>query len=199
VVEGTPLLWTIEYAYHLRDADLAGGWPGWLESFDDAYDITGKPDRPVTDEQCRMMVQALLEDRFQLKMHHETRERAVYFLTVANGGPKVKEVRPDSPDLGGVRFNGRHPAILSEDVPPPGWRMPRLAAFLADLLDDHRPVIDKTGLTGIYAFNLDYSKEGIDRPPLVPALRQQLGLLLEQGKAALDTLVIDRVERPSEN
>ncbi len=198
IVEGTPLLWTIQFAYRLRDADIAGA-PGWLESFDDAYDITGKAEGSVTDEQCRLMVQSLLEDRFRLKIHLETRERAAYFLQVAKNGPKLQEVRPDSPDLGGVRFNGRHPAILSEKEPPPGWPMTRLAGFLADILDDRRPVIDKTGLTGIYAFNLDYSKDGIEQPLLVSALRDQLGLQLEAGKAAVDVTVIDRVERPSEN
>lgn len=198
IVEGTPLLWTIEFAYHLKDADLAGA-PGWLESFDDAYDITGKPEGRVTDEQCRQMVQSLLADRFHLMIHHETRERPVVFLVVAKTGPKVHQVQPDSADSDGVRFNGRHPAFLSEDKQPPGWSMTRLANFLADLLDDHRPVVDKTGLTGIYAFNLDYSKDGVNGPLLGPALQEQLGLVLQAGKAAIDTVVIDHIERASGN
>ena len=101
--------------------------------------------------------------------------------------------------VGGVRFNGRRPAILSEKEPPPGWPMSRLASFVEDLLDDHRPVLHRTGLKGIYAFKLDYSKDGIDRPLPVPALRDQLGLGLQSAKAPADTAVIDRVEHPSEN
>ncbi len=52
VTEGTPVLWAIEFAYHLNDTDLAAGWPAWLESFADAYDIQGKSEHPVTDRQC---------------------------------------------------------------------------------------------------------------------------------------------------
>jgi uncharacterized protein (TIGR03435 family) len=198
VVEGTPLLWSIQFAYRLKDAEIAAV-PGWLESFDDAYDITGKSAGPVTDEQCRLMVQSLLEDRFHLKLHRETRERPVYFLKVVKNGPKLQEVHTDSPDLGGVRFNGRHPAYLSEKESPPGWPMSRLASYLADLLNDDRWVIDETSLTGIYAFNLEYSKDGVDHPPLVPALRDQLGLQLEPGKKAVEITVIDHIERPTEN
>ena len=145
------------------------------------------------------MVQLLLEDRFQLKLHHEMRERPVYLLSIAKGGAKLQEVRPDSPDLGGARFNGRPPSYLGEDVPPKGWPLSRMAAHLEGLLNDGRPVIDRTGLVGIYAFNLDYSQDGVDHPPLLPALRDQLGLQLETAKAPVDTVVVDRIERPSGN
>lgn len=145
------------------------------------------------------MVQSLLADRFHLQLHRETRERPVYLLKVAKNGPKLQEVRPDSPDLGGVRFNGHHPAYLSEESQPPGWPISRLASYLADLLDEHRSVIDETGLIGIYAFNLEYSKDGADHPPLVPALRDQLGLRLEPGKKTVEITIIDHMDRPSEN
>jgi uncharacterized protein (TIGR03435 family) len=199
IVEGTPVLWSIQYAYRLRDADIAGA-PGWLTSFADAYDITGKSESRATDDQCRLMLQSLLEDRFQLKLHHEQRERAVYNLTVARNGPKLRFVKPEDESTSpGVTFNGRHPAILAERSPAPGWAMQRLANFLADILDDGRPIFDKTNLTGIYSFNLDYSRDGIEHPLVGPALQDQLGLKLESGKALADTVVIDRIERPSGN
>src|ERR1700678_2017212 len=106
VAEGTPLLWTIEFAYHLNDIDLADGWPAWIESFADAYDIEGKPAGRVTDEQCRQMVQSLLADRFQLRIYREDRVLAVYLLVIAKNQPKLREVKGDSPKLGGaVRIN----------------------------------------------------------------------------------------------
>jgi hypothetical protein len=108
--------------------------PGWLESFEAAYDITGKPSARVTDDQCRQMLQILLED----------------LLTVAKNSPRLQEVVAGAVDLGGVRFNGRRPAVLSEQEPPPGWPMGRLASFLEDLLADDRPLLDRTGLKGIY-------------------------------------------------
>ena len=198
VVEGAPLLWTLEYAYHLGDADLVGV-PAWLDSFSDTYDITGKAEGRVSEEQCRLMVQSLLADRFHLQIHHETKERQVYFLTVAKNGPKLQAVKADAVDSLGVRFNGRHPAILSEDQPAPGWTMARLAGFLDGILDDGHSVIDKTGLTGLYAFNLDYSRDGVERPLVGAALQDQLGLRLEATKAPVDVVAIDHIERPSGN
>jgi uncharacterized protein (TIGR03435 family) len=145
------------------------------------------------------MVQSLLADRFHLQVHHETRERPVYFLTVAPGGPKLQHIEPDAPNEPGVRFNGHHLGILAEPVAPPGWSMSRLAGYLADLLEDRRPVIDKTNLPGLYSFNLEYSKDGADRPLIPVALQQQLGLKLEPAKAPTDVLVIDHIDRPTEN
>ena len=198
VEEGSPPLWVVEFAYHLDDNDVAGV-PDWMQAFDQAYDITAKSERRVSADECRQMVQSLLSDRFHLQVHRETRERPVYFLTVAANGAKMQHVESGSPNEPGVRFNGRHPAILAEPTPPPGWSMSRLAYFLADVLDDHRQVIDQTNLTGLYSFNLEYSKDGAGRPLLPVALQQQLGLKLEPGKAPSDILVIDHVERPSEN
>jgi len=201
VAEGTPLLWTIEFAYHLNDTDLAAGWPAWLESFADAYDIEGKPAGRVSDEQCRQMVQSLLADRFQLKIHRETKERAVYFLALAKNGPKLREVKPDSPKTGGgVRLNRALMQAPSETEAPEGWAMSRLAGYLGGLPDVGRPVLDKTGLAGIYAFSLEFSrKDGDDRPVIFTALQDQLGLKLEASKAPLDVVVIDHVERASVN
>lgn len=128
VEEGAPPLWVLEFAYHLDDNDVANV-PTWLTSFDEAFDITAKSERRVTPEDCRQMVQSLLADRFHLQVHHETGDRPVYFLVVAPNGPKLQAVQPGSSNEPGVRFNGRRPAILAENTPPPGWSMQRLAYF----------------------------------------------------------------------
>src|ERR1017187_3573993 len=200
ITEGAPLLWTIEYAYRLNDSDLAG-WPPWVESFADAYDIQGKSQGRVTDEQCRQMVQSLLENRFHSKIHHETKEGTVYLLVIAKNGPKIQEVKPDSPKTGaGVRINGPRMQSPSESDAPAGWSMKRLAGFLADLPDIGRPVLDKTGLPGIYPFSLEFSRNNNDdRPVIFAALQDQLGLRLEPTKAPTDVVVIDHVERPTGN
>ena len=198
VEEGAPLLWVVEFAYHIDDNEVAG-YPAWIESFDEAYDITAKPDRRLSPDDCRAMAQRFLADRFQLQVHKETRERPVYFLVVAPGGHKLTRVEANSPNEPGVRFNGRHPAILAEPTPPPGWNIQRLAYFLEGQLDDRRRVLDKTNLPGLYSFNLDYSRDGVDRPFIAQALHQQLGLKLDPGKAPVEVLVIDRIERPTDN
>jgi uncharacterized protein (TIGR03435 family) len=200
VTEGTPLLWSIEFAYQLRDSDLAG-WPAWLESFADAYEMEGRPAGRVTEQQCRQMVQSLLADRFHLKIHRETKERSVYLLLIGKNGSKLRVVKTDSPKTGGgVRINGPLMQSLSESEAPEGWDMPRLAGYLGDVPDVGRPVLDRTGLTGLYAFSLQFSrKDGDDRPIVFLALQEQLGLKLEAAKAPLDVVVIDHVERPSGN
>jgi uncharacterized protein (TIGR03435 family) len=198
VEEGTPPLWVLEFAYQLDDNDVAN-IPTWMTAFDEAFDITAKADHPVSAEECRLMTQSLLAERFHLQVHRETRERAVFLLTVAAGGAKLQQVQADSPNEPGVRFNGRHPAILAENTPPPGWPISRLAYYIEGQLDDHRQVVDRTNLKGLYSFNLDYSRDGVERPLLPQALQQQLGLKLEPGRAPTEVLVIDRVERPSEN
>jgi uncharacterized protein (TIGR03435 family) len=201
IAQGVPLLWIVEFAYRVNDTDLAAGFPAWIESFADAYDIEGKPAGPVDDLQCRQMVQALLEDRFQLKIHRETRERGVYFLVIAKNGPKLREVKQDAPQTGGgVRINRALMQAPSEKEAPKGWSAAKLAGYLAGLPDVGRPVLDKTGLTGIYAFSLEFSrKEGDDRPAIFTAVQDQLGLKLDAGKAPLEMLVIDHVQRASGN
>jgi uncharacterized protein (TIGR03435 family) len=134
ISQGTPLLWTIEFAYRVNDIDLAPGWPAWLESFAGAYDIGGKPAGRVTDEQCRQMVQSLLADRFHLQLHRETKERGVYFLVIAKNGTKLREVKPASPKAGGgVRINRalmQSRRVFSEEHRDAGQRSGEAAAFI---------------------------------------------------------------------
>ena len=198
IVEGAPPLWVLEFAYHLDDNDVANV-PTWMTAFDEAFDITAKSERHVSPDECRLMVQSMLAERFHLQVHHETRERPVYLLTVMTSGAKLRHVDAASPNEPGVRFNGRHPAILAEDTPPPGWPISRLAYYIEGQLEDKRQVVDRTNLPGLYSFNLDYSRDGVERPLIPQALQQQLGLKLEPGKAPTDMLVVDRVERPTEN
>ena len=201
----------IAAAYNLSPKAISGG-PAWVDS--DHYDIVARTPnevRPSLDEQMAML-RKLLADRFQLTFHREPKELRVYALTVAKGGPKLKEstVAADASPEG--------PPPLIFVVSPELVRLPGRSATMAELawvmqraaLD--YPVLDKTGLSGRYDFDLEFTPNenvfggvlgrGVDdaaKPELFAAITQQLGLRLEATRGTVETLVIDRVERPSEN
>ena len=227
----------IEFAYKVWGNEVQSREfshsPKWVNT--DRYTMearaaTGNP----TKDQMRLMVQALLADRFQLTAHFETREVPVFELRLAKPGkpgPKLishADGPPcDKPDASPVKdvpsFHfvchtlspyldlGTTLMLGSRDV-----SMDVLAGTLSEALAGPlafgRPIIDKTGLTGRFDFTLEWARErrtpaGADSPvasdPIGPtpleALRDQLGLKLETTKAAIPILVIDKVERPSEN
>jgi uncharacterized protein (TIGR03435 family) len=204
----------------------------WVNT--DRYTIEAQATGNPTKDQMRLMVQALLADRFHLTAHFETREVPVFELRLAKPGkpgPKlishadgppcdktgtspVKEV-PDfhfachtlSPmiDLGTMLILGTRDVSMN-------LLAGALSEAFAGPLSFGRPIIDKTGLTGRFDFTLEWARER--RPPAGPdspvasdptgptpleALRDQLGLKLESAKAAIPILVVDKVERPSEN
>jgi uncharacterized protein (TIGR03435 family) len=191
------LKFLIEVADSVRDHQIVGA-PKWIDAEDFTIVAAPPPNSPIPTDQSLNKVtaerlRALLEDRFQLKVHRETREMPIYELTVAKGGSKLKE-EPNSPEFKLRLLSGR---IVTSGG---GAKVAMLAVLLMN--EFHRPVIDKTGLDGLYAFDLTYnpdeSKQS-DRPSLFTALQEQLGLKLEAKKDEGEVLVIDRLERPSEN
>lgn len=199
-------------AYGVKIYQISGG-PSWLyELADSAYDIAGVAEGsdPVTQEQLNPMLQRLLADRFQLKVHRETREMRVYALVVGKNGPKIKQSAPDA--RGGVSFRmGGMQGYMKTTK----QTMAQLAVSLS--VDLERPVLDKTGLSGSYEFTLEWTR---DEPQVLPgmsatearsigpeargpsiftAIEEQLGLKLESEKAPVDMVVVDHAERPSEN
>ncbi len=193
----------VAFAYDVRDFYISGG-PGWAGG--DQFDIVGKAQTIATPAQIRVMMQTLLKERFQLAVRHETRDATVYQLVVAKGAPKLKE---SSLKAGGIRFLGRG------NVEGRGTAMTGLAGYLQTLLGD--VVRDKTGLTTSYDFKLTWAPDeaqagkpgaqgvpatnGAEEsgPSIFTALQEQLGLKLEATKGPVETLVIERVEKPSEN
>lgn len=138
------------------------------------------------------MVQSLFIDRFKLAVHREMKESPVYLMTIGKKGPKLRE-------NGGVRLNGSVQVVESGKPEwPDGWTMSALAAYLSDFTG--RPVVDRTGLTGTYGIVLEFSRrDGDERPNIFTAVQEQLGLKLVAGKAPIEILVIDHIEKPSEN
>jgi bla regulator protein blaR1 len=188
-------------AYHLTGSYEISGGPSWRDSDSARFDIdaTAPGGGTPTGEDVRRMLQTLLADRFQLKVHRETKEGLVYALVVAKNGPKLKESAPDE-EFSVTAGGDRTAQITMANV-----TMERLAIQLAD--DGlNRPVLDKTGLTGHYDLKLNWIPEFDGPPPtgsdgvdIFTALQEQLGLKLEAQRGQVETLVIDHVEKPSEN
>ena len=190
-------------AYHLIMPDQISGLPAWADS--ETFDIEAKLDPDNTaalakmsaeDQQTRndLMMRALLTDRFKLKASHSKKDLPVYNLVIAKGGPKLKKA--SSIENSGYSTNvARICKMTSKSLD-----VPSLAGGLSNFAG--RLVIDKTGLTGRYevtlswAFNDSFTDSA---PAIFTAVQEQLGLKLEPAKAPVDVVVIDHLERPSEN
>jgi uncharacterized protein (TIGR03435 family) len=171
----------------------------------------------LTGEQQRAeqqhMLQALLEERFKLKTHWEMREGDIYNLVVAKGGPKLGAEGSMPPSADDLKMFGDHPIPLHQKNDRQGYdfiahscSMDQLVRMLTSQFG--RPVIDKTGLTGNYDFVLKYKRrwdrdrdaDDLDpTPPMDRALQEELGLKVEAAQGPVKVLVIDHVEKPSEN
>jgi uncharacterized protein (TIGR03435 family) len=187
---GTPVFWSLEYAFQLQDYQISGE-PEWLHDFASTYDIEAKPLKLATNAECRQMLQALFVERFKLASHRESKEMPVYLLVAAKGGSKLKAG-------GEVRLNGG--VMYDDDKPsfPNGWKMGQLASYLSDFAG--RPVVDRTELPATYGITLDFSRNDTDgKPSVFTAVQEQLGLRLESGKAPIEVMMIDHIEKPSGN
>ena len=202
----TPLSELIKFAYAVHGRQVTGG-PSWIES--DKFDIMAKPDTQGVPNvaQLRSMVQTLLAERFGLELHREKKELSAYVITVDKAGVKMAKVQGNRGNLPG--FRGRGPGAV-------GVQNSTMAEF-AECLQARvleRPVVDQTGLTDRYDFTLEWRPDPPpaagpnppalpqnveDRPDLLTAMRQQLGLKVESGKAPVEVLVIDKVSKPTEN
>jgi uncharacterized protein (TIGR03435 family) len=166
---------------------------------EEVYDITAKAEGEgvVSEHDAQLMMQSLLAERFQLKFHQEPRELPCYALVVAKGGPKFKEASPD--DEEGMRMTSRnHVTVITA-------KRASLDLLVDELtVNGDRPVIDKTGLTGEYAYTLSWTIDRgrppleTDGPSIFVALQEQLGLKLEPQKAPVMTIIVDRLEKPVE-
>jgi bla regulator protein blaR1 len=209
MVASNASLWMLITAtYQVQDYQLSGG-PAWLKSARFDIDAKGpfKPDIPVND-QISQMGQALLADRFQLKLHREAKEMPVYALLAAKNGPKLDPARggncfdptagipppaPDARPCGG--FNMNNDRLLGAAIP-----MERMARALSRFVG--RPVVDKTGLGGTFDITLHWTPDDAPSssdPSIFTALQEQLGLRLESQKGPVEVLVIDSAQLPSAN
>jgi uncharacterized protein (TIGR03435 family) len=195
VFENTSLRECIAIAYGVAvDREYALSGPAWLGS--ERYDIVAKVPAEIPREQVLRMLQALLADRFQLRLHRERRDLRVYSLTIARTGTKLKAVPvgEGSFTFGPGRISGKAQSMteLADKLSRPYFGL-------------GAPVMDSTGLDGAFDFTLDWTPDNVQAdatpgPSIFAALQEQLGLKLEASKSRVEVLVIDRVERvPTEN
>jgi uncharacterized protein (TIGR03435 family) len=207
VARNYTLKYLVSFAYNIPPRLISGG-PAWTDS--DLYNIlaaTPGDDRPSVNEQM-LMSRELLEDRFKLAFHREKKELPIYLLTVVRTGSKLKE--STAPDSQPVLVNRVFPNRIL--LPARNATMEQFASMLQRAVLD-RPVLDKTELPGKYDFDLEWTPddtqfggalppvrpEDVEKPDFFAALQQQLGLRMESGRGPVEVLIIDSVQRPSEN
>lgn len=203
----------IAAAYDLNPKAISGG-PAWNSV--DRYNIIAESPgelRPTYNEQMNMLRQ-LLAERFNFAFHREKKEFAIYELSVSKDGLKIQPTTApfDEPsNVTSTIFPAASGGIDHAQMPAHNVTIQEFASVLQRAILD-RPVVDKTGLSDRYDFNLEWTPDegqfggqlppgppDTNRPGLYAALQQQLGLKLEPTKGPVDILVIDRLDRPTQN
>jgi uncharacterized protein (TIGR03435 family) len=198
-----PLQSCILYAYGVANYQISGG-PKWIGT--DGFDIAATAPPNTSGAQLRLMLRALLEERFHLAWHREQKQVPAYDLVLGRGGPKFPvEKREMTASDGRIGGGGR--GLLGGKAVTAAV----FAEYLSHLLD--RPVIDQTGIEGVFDFRLSWNPDEMQRaglstegrpaadgaPSLFAALQDQLGLKVIPRKGTIDLFVIDHAEKPSEN
>lgn len=198
----------IENAYGVKRYQFSG--PAWLDyDSQDRYDLVAKASAAASERELWVMVIPLLQERFKLAIHHETRELPVYALIVVKGGPKFSVGDGEEQSTG---FS------LTGATSFKNYTMDAFADLLTTFLQRDRPVLNRTGLEGRYSFsaNLLNTPAGLSQADYLKAVREavaspavdspvftnlkELGLSLELQKAPIDVIVVDHAEKvPSEN
>jgi uncharacterized protein (TIGR03435 family) len=214
-----PILFLLKESFGLND-DQMFGIPDWIHT--EKYDVDAKVGaaevptmRNLTRDQRRQMLLQILDDRFKLTYHRETRILPEYTLVIAKGGPRLEEFKPGNDSSGQPKRGGQmkmsNGIVTAEGVP-----IEPLSRLLADRVG--RPIIDKTGLTGNYSFKLQWADDGHDGhdgpprgpdanaaavesagPSIFTALEEQLGLKLVSEKGPVQVLIVDHIEQPAAN
>ncbi len=184
----------IQQAFGVRASQIEGA-PGWTET--DKYDLnaTTGTTKDLNDVELRPYWESVLATRFRMKYHRETKEMQIYSLGVTKGGPRLTENTSGGDTSTHISNSAQHSSVTSTHI-----SMPNFAALLGKRLD--RTVLDKTGLTGSYDVKLEWSpdlSEDTGSASIFTALQDQLGLKLESGKGPVEVIVIDNLERPTEN
>lgn len=215
-VTNMTLRFMIRWAYDMHDFQLVGG-PGWMDT--EHYDMQARTSAGASNAQIRLMMQRLLEDRFKLVWHRETKEMPVYNLAIVKGGFKLEPIQEGSC----IAFDAKNP-------PPPGSdpmkscgmggtgrgmmmassaTLAEMASTLSNVVD--RTVVDKTGISGKFRYRLTFAPldpatpdaggpaTPTDAPSIFTALQEQFGLRLDSAKGPVEVMVIDHAEKPSEN
>jgi uncharacterized protein (TIGR03435 family) len=188
IIENAGLNFCIQSAYNVKFYQVSG--PDWLIS--ERYDIMAKTERRSSKEQLMEMLQALLAYRFNLRLRRETRVIPVYELAA-----KARAVRLDraSPDETANRMTIENGSFVFRRV-----SLAEFAERLSDLSSFDRPVLDRTGMDGLFDITLASAATAMrNDPDAIFAAVESTGLRLNPGKAPLEILVVDHAERPAPN
>jgi uncharacterized protein (TIGR03435 family) len=226
-IQGSSIKDVIEFAYAVPNDNQFSGGPSWIRT--DKFDITAKPDgaeaialSKLSDAErtmrMRLMLQSLLEDRFQLKVNFATKDLPFFALVVAKDGLKCTHVASASDGLGAVVLPPPPPPPPPGYVPPApgheawreqpmhwiphGWPFSLIVASMARQPElGGRIVQDKTGLNGTFNCDVSWAREGADvpGPSFFTAIQDQMGLKLQPEHGPVEVIVIDHIDRPSEN
>ena len=188
----------VQYAYRLHDFELIGG-PDWARK--DLFEIVARPANQ-SEDQSRLMMQSLLEERFKLLLHGETRQMRFYSLVLADKsgrlGPDLRKCDNPKAPQARIPFKRTIGALLV------GAECQSLAQIVdASASAMQAPVVDRTGLTGLWNYVLLYPPQGIDvpaqreLPPFDIGLRERLGLTLEPQRGPMKVMVIHSVQQPT--
>jgi uncharacterized protein (TIGR03435 family) len=185
----------IRSAYNVKGNQVLGA-PDWATvPRGDTYDVVAKTegDGAASLEQVRLMLQGLLAERFQLKFHRDMKALPLYELVIGRNGSKLKESAPD------VRPSARITSGPLTRLTMTGKSTDDLAQMLSTMAD--RPVVDKTGLKGLYDFTLEVESSASNpmSSSVLTAVQEQLGLKLNPVNEPTEVLVIDHAEKPSAN
>jgi uncharacterized protein (TIGR03435 family) len=194
----------IDWAYPRRTDEVIGA-PAWVDS--ERFDIDARAAFEPTSELRQVLLRQLLAERFKLAAHFEAQQRPIYNLIVARSDARLRHVDIDCdafrrgalvlPPADPMPCTTRFRAGESMVMVSGGQTMQSLADTLSNAAG--RPVFDKTGLAGLYAFKLEYGGAGPDALSVFTALQEQLGLKLESARGSVEVLVIDHIEHPTEN
>jgi uncharacterized protein (TIGR03435 family) len=208
-VKNATVAWLMKTAYHVEPFQISG-LPAWASS--ERFDVIARAaDSSATLDQIRRMLQTLLAGRFQMGLHRESRDLPTYSLVVAKSGPKLIKAKLDtcagapaaSDPCGGFRIFKRS-QMWGNTV-----TVAQLAAELTYMMEGM--AVDKTGIQGRYDIRIEWTPEHFGPEPgnevkpdeanatLFTAIQEQIGLRLQSEKAPFEVLVVDRVNRPTEN
>jgi uncharacterized protein (TIGR03435 family) len=217
-IRGFTLAWLLRSAYRVQEFQIVGG-PDWINS--ERFDIEATyAETPGGPSQTNLMLRTLLAERFKLALHNETRERPVYALVLARAdrrlGPQLQKSTRDCATAKGPEGCGS--SVGPGFIRSRGRTMAQFAESLAQLTNTgsslNRLIVDRTGLEGLYEVTLKFTPENIppsgptpagfqpvdpNGPSIFTALQEQLGLKLDAQRAPVNVLVVDRVEKPTEN
>ena len=194
--KATSLKFPLEWAYGILPAQHSEG-PSWME--DERYDIVAKAEGNVTDAQMKLMTRTLLAERFQLKVHRETKEVPVLVISQGKTAPKL------FPPKEGEKYSIHVEPQMGPDQKIASWRVVATRFSFAQLNETfsrhlERVIVNQTGMDGDFDFTLDMTPDEnrpnpLDPSILIAAMRDQLGLVVKSQKAPVDFLVIDGAEK----